>query len=174
MQLAFSGFHCDRRSGRHSEHLVHFEQMLLLGRAQVGKHDSQRAAGNVLSPRQVEDFALIFQEIEFSRPVTAHDENIYVVQCDVVPLLLPAGFGKRCIHAAQRADDLNSLAELDKGSLALDGIELVGRDAHNEGITQIPRPLQKTEMTDVKQIKGAVSEDDFRQVTFCYDDSTIN
>jgi hypothetical protein len=146
------------------ESLKHLVQLLPLDRILDGNSDSQLGAGNALRPWQVEDFALIFQEVELSRPVATHDEGVHVVLCNVGPLLSPAGFWKYRIHTAQRADNLNSLREVDEGLFAFDTIELVGRDTHYKAMAQCPCPLEKMEMADVKQVKSAVSEDDFGQI----------
>src|SRR5699024_5898917 len=54
------------------------------------------------SARQVDDLALVLEEVEFPFPIIAHDECVDVVFIDVGRLLLPVVFGDDEIDVADR------------------------------------------------------------------------
>src|SRR5699024_10260353 len=63
------------------------------------------------SARQVDDLALVFEEVEFPFPIIAHDEGVDVVLVDVGRLLLPVVFGNDEIDVADRLEHVLAFFE---------------------------------------------------------------
>src|SRR5699024_12189881 len=58
------------------------------------------------SARQVDDLALILEEVEFPFPIIAHDEGVDVVLVDIGRLLLPVVFGNGESDVAERSEQV--------------------------------------------------------------------
>ena len=86
--------------------------------------------GNIICSREVNNFAMISEEIKFARPVVADGEGIDGIFLDVINLLLPASLGNDQIDAFHVFDDLLSLIKWNQGFLPFLCIEFVGRNRH--------------------------------------------
>jgi len=67
-------------------------------------------------------------------PVVPHHKCIHMIFSNVADLLIPRRLGERFIDVTQRPDNFNPVMEADNSLLALAGIELVRRYAHDEAI----------------------------------------
>ena len=84
------------------------------------------ARGNALGARQINDFAVILEEIEFALPVIAHNKNIDIVLHNVVDLLFPGVLRQNLVHIFNSLKDLFAVLKAVISFFALDRVELVG------------------------------------------------
>ncbi len=79
------------------------------------------SGGNIRSPGEIHDLALVLQEIEMPLPIVPNHENIHIVRCHIRRLLFPIFFRNHQIDKSQREYVLREQMRAIKSELGEEG-----------------------------------------------------
>ncbi len=86
----------------------------------------------------------------------AHDQHVGRELLDVLALPLQRLLDEGFVDAAQRLHDRQPGVErVDAGPALLGHVQLVGGDAHDQAVAQVPSPFQDGQMADVEHVERA-------------------
>ncbi len=125
----------------------------------------QHCAGDYFGAGEVNDFAVIFEEVKFVLPIVAHNESVDLVAFYVDDLLFPVFFRNYEIYVADRLKDLFSLGIGHNGFFAFDEIEFIGGKGYDEVVAEFAGTHQKVHVAVVEEVEGAVGDDLFHKYT---------
>lgn len=108
---------------------------------------------------EVDDLALVFEEVELAFPVVAHYERVDVVLVDISRLLLPVVFRNDEVDVADRLEHVLALFVAEVRLLALACVELVAGESNHQVVALVLAPLEQADMPVVEQVEGSVSDD---------------
>ena len=115
--------------------------------------------GDAAGPRQVDDVDLVLQVVELSAPVFTDTKDIDVVLLDVLAFLLPVFLRDRQVNVADGLHDLDLLLKGDDRLLALDRVEVIGRNTDDQPIPELTQAPEDVQMTNMEQVERPVCED---------------
>ena len=116
----------------------------------------EHGAGDYLGAREVDDFAVILEEVEGALPVVAHNEGIDVVAFDVGDFLFPVLFRDHQIYVADSLNDFFSLGVGHDGFFVFDAVEFIGGEGYDEVIAEFAGTHEKVHVAVVEEVEGAV------------------
>lgn len=126
----------------------------------------QHAAGDHFGAGEVDDFAVIFEEVEFVLPIVTHNESVDLVAFDIGDFLFPVFFGDYEINVADGLKDFFSLGVGHNGFFAFDKVKFIGGKGDNEVVAELTGTSQEVHVPIVEEVKGTVSDDSFHDLSF--------
>src|SRR5699024_11054089 len=131
---------------------------LLSGLAQLALDPRGRDLG---SARQIDDLALVLEEVELAFPIVTHHKGFDVVLLHVSRLLFPVVFRNDEVNVADGLEHVLALFIGEVRFLPLPGIELIARQCNDQVVALLFASLEQSNVPIMEQVESSVSDDSF-------------